>query len=229
MLKFKETAKSIIITGCTEDDKNIVIPEKINNKPVTKIKKKAFQKTKITSVFIPKSIAEIGEFAFSECTNLKTVIINAAIKIINYATFSNCTNLKNILLPKSVTILDEFAFYKCENLERINLEDISEVKASAFAGCTSLAEIHFSENLKIIGKKVFQNCTALKVVFLPKSLAHLGKESFYNCGLLQSVYIPNTIKYYKKAFLHCNNSCKYHFIPGEKGAYIKFLYNKYIK
>ena len=87
-------------------DKNIIIPDKYKNLPVTKIESKAFyQNTNIESITIPQSIIEIGVDAFAECNKL------------TYNTYDNET--------KEVTINEELDEY---NKVQEVLENIFIVK-----------------------------------------------------------------------------------------------------
>src|SRR5436190_11518352 len=63
---------AITITGYTGPGGAVVIPATINNWPVTSIADYAFaDKTALTAVTIPATVASIGENAFLSCTNLR--------------------------------------------------------------------------------------------------------------------------------------------------------------
>jgi hypothetical protein len=62
---------TIIITGYIGPGGAVTIPETINSLPVLTIGNGAFQnKNSLTSVIIPDSATDIGDFAFASCTNL---------------------------------------------------------------------------------------------------------------------------------------------------------------
>ncbi|MDR0444578.1 MAG: leucine-rich repeat domain-containing protein, partial [Treponema sp.] len=63
---FTETATAVTITGYNKTGGAVVIPERINNKPVTTIGQMAFMGKQLTAVTIPNTVTTIGNYAF--CT-----------------------------------------------------------------------------------------------------------------------------------------------------------------
>ena len=62
----------------------------------------------------------IGQFAFHNCTNLKSILLPECLdKICMYA-FMYCDNLKEIRLPSTLTTIEKFAFHGCKNLTDIS-------------------------------------------------------------------------------------------------------------
>ncbi len=62
------------------------------------------------TIYLPKTLTEIGNYAFSEAIRLKEVTIPSdVIKIGEYA-FDGCLSLSNIMLPKSLIEVDKNAF-----------------------------------------------------------------------------------------------------------------------
>ena len=75
----------------------------------------------IKDYIIPSGVTSIGNYAFYNCTGLKSINIpNSVTSIGNYA-FSNCTGLKSINIPNSVTSIGESAFSGCWGLTSINI------------------------------------------------------------------------------------------------------------
>jgi len=75
-LSFKELSNnSYEVSIGTATDSTIVIPSTYNGKPVTKIAANAFAgKNNIKSIYIPKSITEVGAGALKNCTGLNKII-----------------------------------------------------------------------------------------------------------------------------------------------------------
>lgn len=95
IFEYRKKGEEIIITGLRKGvhDTSIVIPDSIDNMPVTEIADEAFKENSITDIEIGKNIKAIGEKAFSECKELKYVIWNSNSDKISDYCFSNCSAL----------------------------------------------------------------------------------------------------------------------------------------
>lgn len=82
---YTELDNQIIITGLKNDtiETSIIIPKKINGKPVTQIAERAFKKSHITGVQIGENIKNIELAAFEDCKELVSVVYKAHCKIPN--------------------------------------------------------------------------------------------------------------------------------------------------
>lgn len=93
-LTYTEKNGEITITGCSDENiKVLVIPDKIDGKPVTAIADSAFASTDLTGVSLPSGLTEIGWFAFSGCVYLMNVSIPVSVESIGYDAFGNCPKL----------------------------------------------------------------------------------------------------------------------------------------
>jgi len=89
----------------------VIIPEKIQNLPVTEIGYNAFILNKnITSVNIPNGVTIIGQHAFGNCTSLTSVTIPNSVTSIENGVFGGCTSLTSVTIPNSVTSIGSYAF-----------------------------------------------------------------------------------------------------------------------
>ena len=79
---------------------SVMIPE-----GVTSIGKRAFYRSRLTSVTIPNSVTSIGEEAFSCCYGLTNVVIPEGVTRIEGHVFDYCSSLKSVTIPSSVTYI----------------------------------------------------------------------------------------------------------------------------
>ena len=63
----------------------------------------------LKSVTIPKSVENIGDYAFRSDTALEKVVLNEGLKTIGGAAFMGCDSLHEITIPKSVTLIQPYA------------------------------------------------------------------------------------------------------------------------
>ncbi len=142
---------------------------------ITEIPSNAFRGlTSLTSITLPTTITNIGQDAFSGCTNLKEVNITSLalwwqIRFANE--FANpLSNAQTILKinGEEITIITEDM-----------LEGVTEIPSYAFAGYNKLQSITFSSSLTSIGQDAFKDLTSLTDVNI-KTLASWLKISFKN-------------------------------------------------
>ena len=124
------------ITGYIGNAAELVIPETIEDCPVTEIYEHAFGEsgaecTTLESVYIPASVTDMDRGAFSFCPNLTSVTIsedNTVYTAIDNVVYTNagtqlvfCAGGKtgSFAIPNTVTTISERAFEGCEKLETI--------------------------------------------------------------------------------------------------------------
>ncbi len=93
----REYLDGVEITGCNYNISTINIPEAIDGKPVLSIGEFAFSNnSNVTKIVIPSGIKNIGKYAFSYCTSLATVEIESKDVVINEGAFlhSNSGNVR---------------------------------------------------------------------------------------------------------------------------------------
>lgn len=89
-------------------------------------------------------VTEIGAFAFSGCSALRTVTLGTNVTKIGLNAFSNCAALENVTLPASLTSIGAFAFSNCKSFTAITVPvNVASIGVSAFNGCTSATTVNY--------------------------------------------------------------------------------------
>ena len=146
------------------------------------------------SIIIPEGVTEIEDYAFSDCTSLKSIVIPESVTQIGDDVFSDCTSLKSINIPEGVTQLGGGLFRGCRSLKSINIpEGVTQIGECAFSGCTSLKSVVIPESVTQIGDDVFSGCTSLKSINIPEGVTQIGECAFSGCTSLKSVVIPESV------------------------------------
>ena len=91
----------ITITKYNGSKTSVQIPNKIDQMPVLKIGKHAFEDTKVKSVTLPSSCTEVDWFAFYGCFALTTVYISKDVTTIGYGAFDACSKSLTIYCEKN--------------------------------------------------------------------------------------------------------------------------------
>lgn len=103
----------------------------------------AFAQSAITSIRIPDSVTEIGEFAFGQCQKLTALALPKNLKVINEDLCSEATSLVSVTIPEGVAQIKEGAFYGCTSLKTVTLPSTIKTIDHSFSSYT---EIIFTGN-----------------------------------------------------------------------------------
>ena len=140
------------ITNYTCADTDVVIPNKINGKVITKVGGAAFRYQLVTSVVIPDSVTIIEVNAFAQ-SQLQSVNIPPSVTTIENSAFMSC-NLTSVKIPNTVTIIGDNAF-----------------------SSNQLVYIEIPEGVTTIGESAF-NHNQLSNIKLPNSITKMGYAAF---------------------------------------------------
>ena len=156
----------VTITGYKGSDTDVVIPSEIEGHPVT----------------------TIDDYAFDECTNLKSITIPESVTKIGviYGVLftSNCKNLTDI------NVDDKNEYYSSEdgvlfNKDKSVLLRYPEGKKGAYS---------IPDGVKTIDAYAFRNCEGLTSVNIPDSVTDIVSWAFSNCIGLTSITIPDSVR-----------------------------------
>jgi hypothetical protein len=86
----------------------------------------------LTSITIPASVTNIGEYAFANCSKLSTFTIPAGVTSIYRNTFAGCSSLGSIDIPAGVTSIGQNAFINCSELATVTLNSNPSIGTDAF-------------------------------------------------------------------------------------------------
>lgn len=181
----------------------------------------AFCYSGLRELTLPDTITSVGEYAFSDCENLKTVTIEASITTLPNYLFEGCDMLCSVTMSNSVQTMGFACFSGCLNLSDIVLStSITEISTKAFSGCDSLKSVKLHEGIASICKDAFRSCGILESVDLPSTLTRIEAFAFDGCPNLRSVYCrsaqpPKAIDYlyYGWKALDNNASGRKIFVP----------------
>lgn len=80
------------------------------------------QCSSLKSVIIPNTVTSIGQYAFYYCTGLTTIAIPNSVTSIGNYSFRYCSGLTSVTIGNSVTSIGTYAFYNCGNLTSITIK-----------------------------------------------------------------------------------------------------------
>ncbi len=142
----------------------------------------------------------IGKYAFSSCKNLRSVKIDSEDVIIEKYAFAKCPSLTSVSINAST--IEKGAFSFCRKLSSVSINGVHELEDEVFAGCTSLSEITYSDDLKIIGKRCFDECISLKNISF-ENIEKIDERAFERCDGLTYINLSRVLAEYH-AFADCS-------------------------
>ena len=179
-----------------------------------------FSNTKITNVYFPSTLEEIGVNAFSSCTSLMCeVSFPESLKIINSHAFYNSSIKGNLLLPHNLETIGNDAFASCSELtgslvipDRVKIipyrtfqkcgftgtltlpKGLEKIENRAFSETKFKGELNIPSGVSVIESNAFESTLFNGTIVLPKELISLGTGVFKDCSRLSGVVeIPDNI------------------------------------
>ncbi|MGN0487115.1 MAG: leucine-rich repeat domain-containing protein [Acutalibacteraceae bacterium] len=130
----------------------------------------------LTEIILPKSLKNIGVYAFDGCKKLAKVMIDpsASVETIGDSAFDGCSSLVKIEFP----------------------QEVKSIGKDAFSRCSSLQTIEIPEGTVSIGDYAFSCCSSLKKVEIPASIESIGLNAFNESFSIESIDVNEDNLYY---------------------------------
>ena len=151
----------------------------------------AFASSELKSIAIPGNVKAISTYAFSSCQKLASVVIEEGVQSIENQAFSNCRVLKSVTIPSTVIEIGQYAFIGCNALEStvVNSKTTGD---SMFHQCTALKEVTLGTEVKTLTGYTFSYCSSLETVNILTNELSIGDCAFYECTVLKNVRIAGS-------------------------------------
>ena len=181
-VKIIDDGKSIEITKYVGTSKEVRIPPRIQNLPVTVIGAEAFKGGDWKKGADEKSIFVAGN-------QLVTVTIPNSVTHIGALAFMG-NQLTNVIIPNSVTHIANGTFWTNQLTSVIIPNSVTHIEALAFAG-NQLTSVTIPNSATYIGAMAFRE-NQLSSVTIPNSVTHIEGLAFAR-NQLTSVTVPNNV------------------------------------
>ena len=190
--------------GSTKPTGVLSLPSSVDGVRVTSIGSQAFSWCSgLTSVTIPKSIVNIGDYAFMMSTNMASfvsespnyrveneryLIRNSDNTLIAFAPY----NTTSVTIPSGVATIGASVFGGLSNIKSVVIPDgVNRIGNQAFEVCSGLTSVTISNSVTYIGDYAFQKCTGLASLTIPNSVTHIGDAAFWQ---VQHIYYYGSYK-----------------------------------
>ena len=146
----------------------------------------------LSEINLPESLETIGTEAFVGC-GVTEIVIPDSVTELGESVFNRCKNLQSISIGSGIKDLPLMFCYAAENLTSVHLkEGLETVGDSAFAECSSLAQIAFPSSVHAIREGAFE-FSGLREIVIPDTVKTLENAVFYSCKALVRAEIGNGV------------------------------------
>jgi uncharacterized protein YjdB len=180
-------------------------------------------------VVIPEGVTAVGDFAFENCTALKSIVIPDTVTSINYGSFYGCTGLTSVVISRNIERIGVGAFEGCANITQLaipllhyadssgsslsqcygNLQKLtllySQKHSNVVSNIIDAEEIIIENGFIGIDSNSFRNLSKLKRLSIPSSVQTIGGDSFENCSGIEELVFPEGLVRIEAAFKNCSN------------------------
>lgn len=160
----------------------------------------------VKHLVIAEGATEIGEYAFSEWSQIEELTLPSSLIKIGRDAFERCGKIKQIHFSEGLQVIESYAFGSCP-VDELNLPNtLTKIGGSAFSGFDQLVELNLPDSIVSIGSRAFRDCSSLLSVKLPTHLKVISESLFSQCKALEQVQMPNDLEGIEGyAFLDCPN------------------------
>ncbi len=138
------------LIGYEGDEAEVRIPESYGSGVITVLGDKLFSgHSEITSVTIPDTVTDMGEFIFDGCLNLRHIQLPSRLECLWGYTFVRC-GIEEIVLPDKLVTVPPFAFKDCKKLRKVVCgSGLKKIYSWAFSGCDNLDELVHGDDVEL--------------------------------------------------------------------------------
>ncbi|MDA7538804.1 leucine-rich repeat protein [Akkermansiaceae bacterium] len=197
LIRYSDEGDSVTITDCETSASGIlIIPDTINDLPVTRIRFGAFMDcTNLTSITIPDGVTALEDWTFVNCSSLESMKIPANIASIHQVAFADNTALN------SFEVSPDNQFFSSESGVLFNKEQTTLILYPE----NKDGDYQVPPSVSILSPYAF-NKSVIKNITLPAGLEAIPEGAFYGCSRLEKITIPENVNVIgKQAFEDCSN------------------------
>ena len=203
--------------------KDLTLPADYNGENYAIGNKAFYNRTGLTSITIPNSVASIGDMAFKGCSSLKKVCFEDGDSTLSlgYNTYNNSYStgkglfydcpLETLYLGRDLSYNTDAScgyspFYNKNELKTVTIgNSVTSIGAASFSNCHALTSIKIPNSVTSIGSSAFSWCSGLTSIEIPNSVTSIGHFAFNGCTNLTNVKIEEGVKSIgQEAFAGCS-------------------------
>ena len=182
---YEITDNSVKIIKYTGSEESVDIPPSIEGKTVAEISQFAFTDCEAVSINIPAGVEKIGVEAFESCKKLQSVTVDSNNK--HYA------SVLGVLYDKGI---NELIYFPAARGGEYSVSSVvKKIGMYAFADCVNLTSVTLPSGVEEIADSAFTGCKNLQKVTISESaeIQSIGVHAFSDCTSLKIITIPSNV------------------------------------
>ena len=208
-------AEATTLTGA------LVIPTSVTESgetyAVTSIAESAFQGQSITSVTIPASVTNIGDWAFRDCNSLTNIRIEDSENALSmtagyYSPFSSNNAYtyiteRSVYIGRNLTLSGESQVFDAITSVEFG-PNVTTINSWLFYQAAKLSSVTIGNGVTTIGDYAFQEAgTSVEemVVTMGNGVTSIGENAFYYCSHLKAITLPSGLTEIKNNTFQATN------------------------
>lgn len=196
--KYFKSKESVMISGYTGNDSDLIIPDTIDELPVTRIYDGVFKDKKFNSVTFPSQLVTIGKEAFYNCRINEVPIFPDTLTTVGESAFDCCNFIGELHLPKNLIKLEKYAFSRNSSTKIVVGENTQSVEDFAFYSCDKLKYLDFGDGVKTIEKNAITSCFGLTDINFGKNVSDFNE--IFNTKNFDSIIEKVTVNKENESF-----------------------------
>lgn len=177
---------------------------------VVEVEASAFLNSAIASVNIPSSVISIGNIAFRGCVQLTSLFIPASVAFVGEEVFLLANNLSSITVEegsRNFLVIDGTLYALDEKADPI--------RCIGGAAASTVASIVIPSTTRSIADRAFFTRLSMTEIILPEGLISIGRCAFQGSGI-SSLVIPSTVSAIsnENIYVQCNSLKSVSVSPG---------------
>ena len=186
-----------VIDKYTGSDSTVIVPNNIDGYDVTEIGDSAFSGcTNVKEIKLPETLETIGYYAFGSCTGLESIKIPSKVKTIGREAFEYCSNLKEINLPEGIENIGS-KFIEGTKIEKIQIPKSLKSGSSALYGANELKKVEFEEGTETIITRICSvdySENKIEEIIIPDGVTEIWDSAFAGCKNIKDIKLPETLE-----------------------------------
>ena len=195
-----------VITYCSSDAAEVVIPAELDGHPVDRIASNAFEsRNDMRILTVPEGVRVLDSCAFQSCDGLEEVSLPESLRELREGAFWGCDALRRINIPDGLTYVGEgiFAYARPEEIVLSENHPLLRKEGDALVRKEDRCLIWYPpqnsgsyrvpEDILRIGRGAFCRCE-LEEIILPEGLQSLSQIAITSCNQISEIRIPKGIQ-----------------------------------